>query len=207
MFTGLSILDDLFSKHQMILVYGEAGSGKTTLLLTIARNISIKGEKALFISTEGSLYEARIVGLEKDYSNIVFANINDFNELLKATLLLPLLDTGKYIFIDSINALYRLEAYHEKSIERLGLILGVLKYMTLHKGLKVFASAQVRAIEESGKEVVASGMPILEYWFDLILKLNRLDGERILRVVKPRSEDKVEVKFIIEKHGVDWIEY
>ncbi len=208
MFTGSSILDEILEKHRMILVYGEAGSGKTTLLLTIARNLSIRGWKILFISTEGSMYMARVAPREKDYGNVFFTEVYSLDELLKLVLTIPLMKHIDGIIIDSINAPFRLEAYREKSIEKLGIILGLLKYVTLKNNTVVYSSAQVRAIGSiDGEEVTASGMPILEFWFDLIIQLLRSDGERILKIVKPLDKKDIQLKFIIEESGVEWIDY
>ncbi|WFO75920.1 AAA family ATPase [Desulfurococcaceae archaeon MEX13E-LK6-19] len=208
MLTGSSILDEILEKHRMILVYGEAGTGKTTLLLTIARNLSINGWKILFISTEGSMYMARVAPREKDYSNVFFAEVYSLDELLKLILTIPLMKRVDGIIIDSINAPFRLEAYKEKSIEKLGIILGLLKYITLKNSTVVYSSAQVRAVESiDGEEVTASGMPILEFWFDLIIQLLRSDGERVLKIVKPLDKKDIQLKFIIEESGVEWIDY
>lgn len=208
MITGCNVLDELISRHKMILIYGEAGTGKTTLLLTIAKNLSTKGEKVLFISTEGSLYTARIAKMEEEYSNVFFTEAYSLDEMLKIALILPLMKNIKYVIIDSINAPYRVEAYAEKSIEKLGVILGLLKHVTIEKDVVVYSSAQVRAVESvEGEEVTASGMPILEFWYDLIIRLLRSNGKRVLKIVKPEDKRDIQLKFIIEEYGVEWIDY
>ncbi len=206
-FTNCSKLDKLLQDNsKAFLVYGEAATGKTSILLHIARNISLSGEKVLFISTEGSLYQARIANYIEDYSNVLFSEVSDFNEQLELTIAyLPFIENIKYIIVDSINALYRLEAYREESITLLGLILGMLRKIVDDRGGVLFASAQVRAVEDA-EEVVASGMPILEYWFDVIVKLGRIEGRRVLNIVKPRNYSSGEIVFNIVDKGVEWIE-
>ncbi len=166
----------------------------------------MSGEKVLFISTEGSLYQARITNYIEDYSNVLFSEVSDFNEQLElTTIYLPFLENIRYIIVDSINALYRLEAYKEESITVLGLILGMLRKIVEDREGVLFASAQVRAVEDA-EEVVASGMPILEYWFDVIAKLSRREGRRVLNIVKPRNHSNEEIVFSIIDKGVEWIE-
>lgn len=206
-YTRCKIIDKLLTQSNSLLVYGEAATGKTSLLLHIVKNISMKGLNALFIGTEGSLYQARVSVEPENYSNVLFIEIYSLNELLEYALLyIPLLHKIEYIAIDSINAPYRLSSWEEGSIEKFGLVNALLKEFIINKGGLLFASAQVRAVNDSS-EVVASGMSILEYWFDIIIELRRENGKRILKIIKPKGYEKESIEFRITEKGIEWIEY
>ena len=206
-YTGCRIIDRILKDNNSLLVYGEAATGKTSLLLHIVKTISIKGLNALFISTEGSLYQARVSLEPENYSNVLFTEIYGLDELLEYVLLyIPLLHKIRYVVIDSINALYRLSSWEEGSIEKFGLINALLKEFVNKRNGLLFASAQVRAVDDSS-EVIASGMSILEYWFDIIIQLRRENGKRVLKIIKPRGYEKELIEFKITSKGIEWIEY
>jgi len=206
-YTGCRIIDRILKDNNSLLVYGEAATGKTSLLLHIVKTISINGLNALFISTEGSLYQARVSLEPENYSNVLFTEIYGLDELLEYVLLyIPLLHKIRYIGIDSINALYRLSSWEEGSIEKFGLINALLKEFVNKRNGLLFASAQVRAVDDSS-EVIASGMSILEYWFDIIIQLRRENGKRVLKIIKPRGYEKELIEFKITSKGIEWIEY
>ena len=206
-YTGYEIIDKMLKDNNSLLVYGEAATGKTSLLLHIVKTISINGLNALFISTEGSLYQARVSLEPENYSNVLFTEIYSLDELLEYILLyVPLLHKLRYIVIDSINALYRLSSWEEGSIEKFGLINALLKKLVNKRNGLLFASAQVRAVDDSS-EVIASGMSILEYWFDIIIQLRRENGRRVLKIIKPRGYERELIEFKITSKGIEWIEY
>ena len=206
-YTGCEIIDKILKDNNSLLVYGEAATGKTSLLLHIVKTISMNGLNALFISTEGSLYQARVSLEPENYSNVLFTEIYGLDELLEYVLLyVPLLHKIRYIVIDSINALYRLSSWEEGSIEKFGLINALLKEFVNKRNGLLFASAQVRAVDDSS-EVIASGMSILEYWFDIIIQLRRESGKRILKIIKPKGYERELIEFKITSKGIEWIEY
>jgi len=111
-YTGCEIIDKILKDNNSLLVYGEAATGKTSLLLHIVKTISLNGLNALFISTEGSLYQARVSLEPENYSNVLFTEIYGLDELLEYVLLDVLLRRKiRYIVIDSINALYSLKSW------------------------------------------------------------------------------------------------
>ncbi len=205
-YTGCKTIDRIIDgPGQSILVYGEAGVGKTSLLLHIARNLSLKGYRSIFINTEGKLYMARVERIAEDYSNTFFVDIDSFEEFYRYILLvLPYLHRINFIFIDSVNSLYRLESWREGVLEKLGLLNAVLRRLVDKYGKTVFSSAQVRAVIDSD-EIVASGMSVLEYWYDIIFSLRFVNGKRVLRIDKPRGYGKVEVEYAITDRGITWI--
>lgn len=206
-YTGCSFIDSIIGREPVtVLIYGEAATGKTALLLHIARRLSLNGLRSIFISTEGSMYMARVASIAQDYENVVFTEVYSLDEQIAYSLITLILKSVdfKALFIDSINSLYRLEAYSEYSIEKLGLNASLMrKWAEEYRGA-VFASAQVRAIDEG--DVTVSGMKVLEYWFDVIIQLTKSNGERILRIVKPRNFSEKRVLFEINSQGVTWVE-
>ncbi len=206
-YTGCSFIDSVIGREPItVLIYGEAAAGKTALLLHIARRLSLNGSRSIFISTEGSMYMARVASIAQDYENVVFTEVYSLNEQIAYSLMALALKSMdfKALFIDSINSLYRLETYSEYSIEKLGLNASLMRKWAEEFRGAVFASAQVRAIDEG--DVAASGMKVLEYWFDVILQLTKSNGRRALRVVKPRNFSGKQVLFEISSQGVTWIE-
>ncbi len=208
-YTGCGFIDSVIGREPPIavLIYGEAASGKTALLLHIARRLSLNGFRSIFISTEGSMYMARVADIAQDYENVVFTEVYSLDEQIACGLMALALKSMdfKALFIDSINSLYRLEAYSEHSIEKLGLSASLMRKWAEERGGAAFASAQVRAIDEG--DVAASGMKILGYWFDVILQLVKSNGGRAIRVVKPRNFSEKRVLFEISSQGVTWVEH
>jgi len=104
----LRISEFLFQKGRLISLYGLAGTGKTN----IALQVLIEVGKGIFISTEGSAYEARLEKL-KGLRNALFTNVNSILELITSIIKSS---TTDLIIIDSINSFYRLSR-RKKDIE------------------------------------------------------------------------------------------
>jgi DNA repair protein RadB len=204
--TGNPLLDNIIRGASSLLVFGSAGSGKTTLLLTIASNICHSPHTCLYISTEETLHYERVARQPDKYSNVLFTEIYDYDELEDLVLYrLGLMDIN-IVFIDSINSLYRLIAYSEESITRYGLLLAMLWMNSVGRNGLLYASAQVRmGFEEDEEEVVASGMNILNYWFDIILYLGWINSKRAARIEKPREYSDKVFFFDITDKGIEWI--
>ncbi|MCD6300856.1 MAG: AAA family ATPase [Staphylothermus sp.] len=206
MITGNRYIDEVIGEGKTILFYGVAGSGKTTMLMMIASNICRNTtDKCLYISTEETLHYERVAKNTLRFANVWFMEIYDFDELLDFALLkLPYIPL-KHVFVDSINSLYRVISYEEESITKYGLLLATLRHKVRETGGKLFASAQVRVgYEEDEEELTASGMNILNYWFDVIIFLSWKDNGRVARLVKPTDKEK-EALFEITDEGVEWI--
>lgn len=104
----MRISEFLFQKGRLISLYGLAGTGKTN----IALQVLIEVGKGIFISTEGSAYEARLEKL-KGLRNALFTNVNSILELTTSIIKSS---TTDLIIIDSINSFYRLSR-RKKDIE------------------------------------------------------------------------------------------
>ncbi len=204
--TGNPLIDSIIRKASSLLVFGSAGSGKTTLLLTIASNICRGFRTCLYISTEETLHYERVARKPDRYSNVLFTEIYDYDELEDLILYKLGLMSINTVFIDSINSLYRLIAYDEGSITRYGLLLAMLWLNSVGRNGLLYASAQVRmGFEEDEEEVVASGMNILNYWFDIVMYLGWINNRRAARIEKPREYSDKVFFFDITDKGVEWI--
>lgn len=209
--TGWGVLDKIIGfPPRAILFYGEAGIGKTNMLLWIARRVCRGARPCIYISTEGSLYQGIVARRPEDYEHVLFGETRDLYGLLETII------RGVYpvdscaVFVDSINAPFRGALGSEESISLFGLILALLRRKTDEGKAYLFASAQVRGLTEleprdEGEEVVASGMSILEYWFDIVVFLGVEEGLRYARIVKPEGLE-AEAYFVIEDEGVEWLE-
>jgi DNA repair protein RadB len=203
-YTGNSELDKYIEESLSILFYGPAAAGKTTLLLTIAGELC-KLHPCVYVSTEETLHYERVAKYPDKYEKALFTEAYDYDELLKTAIAVSALKP-RYVFIDSINSLFRLEALKEGSVEKLAFITSLLLETVERNSGKLFASAQVRSSEAG--EVEASGIKILDYYFDLIVSI-LIDSEnkRILRVIKfpvKAIKEAIELKFAITESGVVW---
>jgi len=204
--TGCAEIDAVIKPGTSTLFYGEAGVGKTRLLLTIAGNVcSLPSVKCLYISTEETLFYEIVARNVERYDRVLFAHITDFHELLDYAATFPQFVELNAIFVDSINAPYRLVSFSENSITSFGLLLALLNNIVVRRKAFLFASAQVRAgFHEDEEEVTASGMPILEFWFDNIFRVGEDEKGRFVEARKPVKNLKK--YFVITAGGVEWVD-
>jgi len=206
--TGCSDIDVLIKPGSATLFYGEAGVGKTNLLLTIAANICSPPSRCLYISTEDILFYEIVARNAERYEEVLFTHIRELDELLNLAILSIQFVRLKALFIDSINAPYRLIAYREDSITRYGLLLASIMSKVVRDKMFFFASAQVRArYHEDEEEIVASGMPILEFWFNNIFRVSIDEKGRFVELKKPTQAQSLKKYFTITSRGVVWIDH
>ncbi|MEM0380494.1 MAG: AAA family ATPase [Desulfurococcaceae archaeon] len=202
-FTGSGVIDRIIVNGLTNLFYGEAGVGKTNLLLTIARNLCKEVYPCIYVNTEDLLYYDIVSRNLDEFSNVFFVDIMDYDEFYKYVLEKLMYIPYKVLFIDSVNALFRLVVYKESSIINYGLLLGLIVKKNIDTNSYLFASAQVRSAIDESVEYTASGMSILEYWFANIFKIDRDENGRFIECVKPFSG--VRVYFEITSDGIVWI--
>ncbi|WP_338601457.1 AAA family ATPase [Sulfolobus tengchongensis] len=122
----------VFERGNLVSIYGDAGVGKTALSLQLALEI----KPSVFISTEGSLFEARLEKI-KVGEGVYFVSVKSYIELLNA-IVNALGYNPRLIIIDSINAFYR----YERNMQNLLKILIVLKSIS-RSNIKTILTWQV----------------------------------------------------------------
>lgn len=206
--TGVDVIDDVVSRAgRTVLLYGGAGVGKTTLLLEFAKKVCNSFGPCLYLSTEETLHYEKVARWSEEYKDTFFMEIYDFDEMinfiLKEYYFLPF----RVLFVDSVNSLFRIASPRDDAISLFGLMLAIIRRKAYDSDGFVFASAQVRAgFEYEAEEIVASGMTILDYWFDVVIYLGFDDGRRYIEFIKPVSVKGFRLYFIITDEGVEWVE-
>jgi len=118
-----SFLSGGYEKDIITTIYGPAGSGKTNLCMLSATTQAKKGNKVIFIDTEGGFSIDRFKQLagenyKESIKNIILLKPTSFGEQKKSfeTLLKEIKENSniKLIVIDGMTMLYRLEIGDEK---------------------------------------------------------------------------------------------
>lgn len=149
------------------------------------------------------MHYERVARAPHKYEKTFFAEAFDMDTFLRSAFTICALNP-KYIFVDSINALFRLEPLKESTLIKQALVSSLLIETARKNNGKLFASAQVRVGERG--ELEASGFKILDYYFDLILSL--LIGEASKRYIKPVKSPILakfeKLPFTISELGLMW---
>lgn len=103
-------------------MYGEYGSGKTAIGLELVAG----SEKALFISTDGSLYKARVYSSPDRFKRTLFIDAGNQAELFLAMVEASMKDF-KVVVVDTINSYLRNSRNYRVFMESLQLALGLCK--------------------------------------------------------------------------------
>lgn len=97
----MKISEFIFEKGNLVSLYGKAGSGKTAVSLQLCRELS----PCLYISTEGTSYQARV---EKAlYPNVYFVEAETSIQVIEAIYKLLFEANLNMVAIDSVNSIYR----------------------------------------------------------------------------------------------------
>src|SRR3989338_5602647 len=195
-------------------VYGASGTGKTNFCLLAAVSQAKKGNKVIFIDTEGGFSIERVKQLsaesyEEVLKNIMLLKPVNFDEQKKAfsTLVSEIKSKGKIglIVVDGMTMLYRLELSEasqrkddsqiRQTNSELARQMRILAEIARLKNIPVIATNQVYSeflSEEdfrSGKERAINmvGGDILRYWSKCLLELQNDRGRRRLIIRKHRS--------------------
>ncbi len=208
-------------------LYGPGGSGKTNLTLLVAVSQAKKGNKVIYMDTEGGFSIDRI-------KQLLSKNPEVFEDVLKNILLLKPtsfeeqeLDFGKLlkyvkkgditlIIIDSIAMLYRLElgdaiktGEDEKIKEvnrKLARQLRTLNEIARKQNIPVIVTNQVysefKNIPDKEKQFSMVGGDLLKYWSKCLIELQNYKGRRKLILRKHRSLPEKELNFEITATGI-----
>ena len=212
-----------YEKDIITTIYGPAGSGKTNFCLLAAVSQAKKGNKVIFIDTEGGFSIDRfkqISGEEESLSNILILKPTNFEEQKKSfDTLLKTIKSDKQvslIIVDSMTMLYRLELSEKEENKvkemnsELSRQLRTLAEIARNKNIPIIITNQIYysflSEEEfqSGKQrdVNMVGGDILRYWSKCLIELQNNNSRRKIILRKHRSLPEKEMEFIIDNKGI-----
>ena len=217
-----------YEKDIITTIYGSAGSGKTNFCLLGAVSQAKKGNKVIYIDTEGGFSVDRVKQLagedyQKVLENIILLKPVSFDEQEQAfSKLLKEIKSSSIslIIVDGITMLYRLEsaeARTEKDFNKVSEInsklarqLRVLAEVARTRNIPVIITNQVYSeflSEEEFKagkerEIHMVGGDLLKYWSKCLLELKNDRGKRTLILRKHRSLPEKTLDFEIINSGI-----
>jgi DNA repair protein RadB len=204
-----------YEKDIITVIYGDSGSGKTNLCLLAAVSQAKKGNKVIYIDTEGGFSMERIKQLsgeeyEPTIKNIFLLKPTNFNEQKKAfeDLLRYLKDEISLIIVDGMTILYRLEfaaakesnnGEMQKINSELVRQMRTLAEIARKREIPVLVTNQVYKWDDERKMV---GGDILRYWSKCHLEIINEKGKRSLFIRKHRSLPEKSLDFEITNSGI-----
>lgn len=210
-------------------IYGPGGSGKTNLCLLVAVSQAKKGNKVIYIDTEGGFSSDRVSQLlennkellDSTLKNIMILKPTSFKEQEQSfEQLLKFVKAGgiSLIIIDSIAMLYRLElgdAIKSENTENIQAVnrklanhLRILTEISRKQNIPVIVTNQVYSQftrdenDQVEKQFSMVGGDLLKYWSKCIMEVQNYRGRRILKLRKHRSLPEKELEFEIINTGI-----
>lgn len=210
-------------------IYGPGGSGKTNFCLLVAVSQAKKGNKVIYVDTEGGFSSDRVQQILKDekhlldsvLKNLLILKPTSFKEQEEAfSQLLKFVKQGdiSLIIIDSIAMLYRLElgdaiksddAQNIQAVNRkLANQLRILTEIARKQNIPVVVTNQVYSQFIQGdndrmeKQFSMVGGDLLKYWSKCIMELQNYRGKRTLVLRKHRSMPEKSLDFEITNEGI-----
>lgn len=218
-----------FENDIITTIYGPGGSGKSNLCVILAVSQSKKGNKVIFMDTEGGFSSERFKQIhqgerdqiEKSLQNIFILKPTsfkeqeeDFEKLLKYVKSKDI----SLIIIDSIAMLYRLElgaAISNDDTDEIARVnrklanqLRALNEIARKQNIPVIVTNQVYSQFESGdvasleRKVSMVGGDLLKYWSKCLIELSRNGSRRKLTLQKHRSLPQKSMNFEIVSSGI-----
>jgi len=219
-----------YEKDIITTIYGPGGSGKSNLCLCACANQAKKGNKVIFVDTEGSFSVERFFQIhggekeqaEQDIENVLLLSPTSFDEQEKAfDSLLKWIKSKEIslIIIDSMVMLYRLEladAIKSEKTEKIKEVnrklarqLRALNEIARKRNIPVIVTNQVyqqfirdEAEEKLEREVSMVGGDLLKYWSKCLIELQQTHGKRKAILRKHRSQPTKEMYFDIVQSGI-----
>lgn len=197
-------------------IYGASGSGKTNFCLLACVSQAKKGNKVLFIDTEGGFSLERVKQLAGDDYEEVLKNII----LLKPTTFLEQKEAFKdllkqitkdhlgLIIVDGMTMLYRLESGEARDKEtgelqkinsELARQMRILAEIARKQGISVIITNQVYNWDQDSRMVAGD---ILKYWSKCLIELTNENGRRTAHLRKHRSLPESSLGFQIIGEGI-----
>ena len=217
-----------YEKGIITMIAGPPASGKTNFVLLASCSQAKKGNKVIFIDTEGGFSSERvrqIVGEEykEILKNILLLNPTSFNEQKK--IFIKLLDKIKkenvgLIVVDGMAMLYRLKLGNTvklkdenkvKEVNReVARQMRVLAEISRKQNIPILITNQVYhgfLSEEEWKKGIKPeanivGGDLFKYWSKAIIELKNENGKKRAILLKHRSMPKKEMSFEIRHKGI-----
>jgi len=211
-------------------LYGPGGSGKTNLCTLVAVSQAKKGNKVIYVDTEGGFSTERVFQILNEprekvgevLKNILLLKPTSFKEQEKDfEKLLRYVKQGdiSLIIIDSIAMLYRLEladAIKTKENTKIKEVnsnlatqLRKLNEIARKENIPVIITNQVYSLFVQGennlsdeKQVSMVGGDLLKYWSKCLIELKRGSNRRTLLLKKHRSLPEKSMDYEIVNSGV-----
>ena len=196
-------------------IYGGAGSGKTNFCLLCAVSQANKGNKVIFVDTEGGFSIERVKQLAGEESAKVMENIfllkpTNFTEQKKSfeEILKYLKNEVTLIVVDSMTILYRLDFANarekgDSEVQKINAELvrqiRTLAEISRKRNIPVLVTNQVYRWEETDKMV---GGDILKYWGKCLIEIVNDRGSRTAYLRKHRSLPESSFAFQIKDDGI-----
>ena len=215
-----------YERDIITMIAGPPGSGKTNFCILAASSQARKGNKVLFIDTEGGFSVDRLKQIAgEDYEdilkNILLLGPTSFEEQKKVLMNL----SGKIkkehislIVIDGMAMLYRLELGDARKDDSLvkqvnrevAKQLRVLAEISRKQNIPIIITNQVYhsflSDEEIRKgvkkEMSLVGGDLFKYWSKCIIELKNENGKKKAILLKHRSLPRKELNFEIKNKGV-----
>jgi DNA repair protein RadB len=215
-----------YEKGIITMIAGPPGSGKTNITTLVACSQARKGNKVIFIDSEGGFSSDRVKqivgeGFKEILKNILLISPADFVEQKK---IFQNLDSQlkkeqvALIIVDSMAMLYRLECGLAKKecsdiqeINReVAKQMKILAEISKKQNIPVIITNQVYQgfqSEEDWKkgierEVNIVGGDLFQYWSKCIIELKNYKGKRRAVLLKHRSLPQKEMYFEIRNEGI-----
>lgn len=217
-----------YDKDIITTIYGPAGSGKTNLCVLAAVSQAKKGNKVIFIDTEGGFSVERVRQIagddwQKALESILILKPVNFNQQEESFIqMLKEIKTNcvSLIIIDGMTMLYRLElaeaikSREESRIQeinsKLAKQLRILAEISRTRNLPVLITNQVYYEFQNEEDFKAGkqkesrmvGGDLLKYWSKCIIELKNEQGKRKMLLRKHRSLPEKEMQFEIINSGI-----
>jgi DNA repair protein RadB len=197
--------------------YGPPGSGKTNIALQLLVCCAKKGDKAIFVDTEGGLSIERVKQISNNQfdsfaNNIIIFEPTSFNEQIEVlkrieNLLDSKSETVEIIILDSAVALYRLKEGDSTQTNReLGKQMALLSRIARNHNIAVVITNHIYSVFDGEGVIEPVGGTILKYWSKIVVELTRANGlgERSAVLKRHRSRPEgLRTRFRIVDHGIE----
>ena len=210
------LLEGGYEKGVITTIYGPGGSGKSNLLLLLIAN-SLKGQKVIYVDTEGSFSVTRFMQVCREYrktlEKITFLKPTSFREQEDAVSKLEGLikkDIGA-IVVDTLTMLYRIEIDDDDNRSATNrLLVGQMRALleiARKNDIPVIVTSQVYADFEDKDKMNVVGGTIIKNMSKCMIELRKSGPNRIAVIQKHRSiEEGRSLVFKITYDGIEEVE-